>query len=424
MANPPRVLCCMPSRGEANIHAANSHYVLPTAGGCQVIPGVGTSSLLPHMFNRLWANALDWNDKGVADYWCLHHDDIEVHTHGWLDVMLEEMRRAGVAVLSVVQPIKDGSGETSTAVEWLPPWVPRKLTLEEVGKLPQTFTTRDTPWPDKPLLINTGLMLVDLARPEWRDLDADGCMRFFFTFHCRILVKDGERVAQIRPEDWEFSRQLAAAGVPYAATTKVQCSHWGSFAYGNQPPREGHHYQQVQGWFDFEDVYLEVARRLPPGGRFVEVGCHKGKSLSFLLVELRKAGGTAFVHGVDDYRGLRDGDDRPRAVRDALAAECEANLAKSLYPSWELVREASRDAARKFCTGSCDAVFLDGGHEYAAVLGDARAWWPKVKPGGVLAGHDWDKDDVRDAVNQAAKELGFAFVIKGNCWWAEKGGGP
>jgi hypothetical protein len=33
-------------------------------------------------------------------------------------------------------------------------------------------------------------------------------------------------------------------------------------------------------------------------------------------------------------------------------------------------------------------VFIDGGHHYEAVKKDL-AWWSKLKPGGVLAGHDY-----------------------------------
>lgn len=36
-----------------------------------------------------------------------------------------------------------------------------------------------------------------------------------------------------------------------------------------------------------------------------------------------------------------------------------------------------------------DLVFLDGAHEYEAVLADLRAWIPKVCDGGIIAGHDY-----------------------------------
>jgi len=34
-------------------------------------------------------------------------------------------------------------------------------------------------------------------------------------------------------------------------------------------------------------------------------------------------------------------------------------------------------------------VYLDGDHRREPFEADLNAWWPKVLPGGVLAGHDW-----------------------------------
>lgn len=36
-----------------------------------------------------------------------------------------------------------------------------------------------------------------------------------------------------------------------------------------------------------------------------------------------------------------------------------------------------------------DLVFLDGGHWYEQVMADLYAWWPRVKPGGWIGGHDY-----------------------------------
>lgn len=50
---------------------------------------------------------------------------------------------------------------------------------------------------------------------------------------------------------------------------------------------------------------------------------------------------------------------------------------------------ASLDAAATFADGSLGLVYLDGCHQREAVAADARAWWPKIARGGVLAGHDY-----------------------------------
>ncbi len=55
----------------------------------------------------------------------------------------------------------------------------------------------------------------------------------------------------------------------------------------------------------------------------------------------------------------------------------------------DIVRKFSVDAARDVADGSLDFVYVDGSHVYEAVMADLKAWAPKVKPGGWLAGHDF-----------------------------------
>ena len=34
-------------------------------------------------------------------------------------------------------------------------------------------------------------------------------------------------------------------------------------------------------------------------------------------------------------------------------------------------------------------MYIDGRHDFAGVLEDLVAWWPKLCQGGLLGGHDW-----------------------------------
>ncbi len=54
-----------------------------------------------------------------------------------------------------------------------------------------------------------------------------------------------------------------------------------------------------------------------------------------------------------------------------------------------VLREGSPTAAARFAEGSLDFAFIDGNHLYEAVCADLFAWWPKIRNGGLLTGHDY-----------------------------------
>lgn len=52
------------------------------------------------------------------------------------------------------------------------------------------------------------------------------------------------------------------------------------------------------------------------------------------------------------------------------------------------MRMTSEQAAREFDDNFFDFIFLDGNHLYAEVVKDISWWYPKLKAGGLFAGHD------------------------------------
>jgi predicted O-methyltransferase YrrM len=52
----------------------------------------------------------------------------------------------------------------------------------------------------------------------------------------------------------------------------------------------------------------------------------------------------------------------------------------------------SKDVGREWSLWQVNMVFIDGDHSYEGCAGDIRAWLPHVKPGGIMAIHDYHKD--------------------------------
>ena len=57
--------------------------------------------------------------------------------------------------------------------------------------------------------------------------------------------------------------------------------------------------------------------------------------------------------------------------------------------AWSKVHGLSRHAADQVEDGSLDFVYIDGDHRFDAVILDLVLWAPKVRPGGIVAGHDY-----------------------------------
>ena len=54
-----------------------------------------------------------------------------------------------------------------------------------------------------------------------------------------------------------------------------------------------------------------------------------------------------------------------------------------------LIKAYSMDAVRAFEDGSLDFVYIDANHDFVHVTQDIDAWARKVRPGGIVAGHDY-----------------------------------
>eukprot|EP00741_Cyanophora_paradoxa_P009457 tig00000144_g9161.t1 len=79
-----------------------------------------------------------------------------------------------------------------------------------------------------------------------------------------------------------------------------------------------------------------------------------------------------------------------------------------------IMRRYSVDAANEFENSSLDFIYIDARHDYEGAREDLQAWYPKLREGGLFAGHDYIDRDlpgrppffVKRAVDEFAQQVG------------------
>jgi predicted O-methyltransferase YrrM len=146
----------------------------------------------------------------------------------------------------------------------------------------------------------------------------------------------------------------------------------------------------VEGWLSEDQArrLWEAARRVPAGGRIVEIGSFRGRS----TIVLRRAADAAVeVVAIDPHGG---GDRGPREISPDAArgqADHEAFLENLRRAGAEggvrHVRRMSQDALGEV-HGGVDLLYVDGAHRYGPAKADLQRWGECVSPGGTMLVHD------------------------------------
>jgi len=118
----------------------------------------------------------------------------------------------------------------------------------------------------------------------------------------------------------------------------------------------------------------------------VEVGVDEGAFAVHILRELkRREVPVDRYYAVDPWTG-------PHAYQGDRSMHAFLTATRDLAEFWpapRILQERAELAAVLVANSSADFVFIDAVHDFEHVSQDLELWWPKVKPGGIIAGHDY-----------------------------------
>lgn len=158
-----------------------------------------------------------------------------------------------------------------------------------------------------------------------------------------------------------------------------------------------HFYQNIDGWFDFESLYRHVVENAQPGAKFVGIGGARGKAAAFMGVEILNAEKDLQFTVVDTWDwGIPPTPEEADSIRALLGESADISrlnvFVSNVYPVSSVVSALHLDsvsAANQTADNSLAFVFVDGAHDVDSVGQDIDVWLPKLKPDGILAGHDF-----------------------------------
>lgn len=157
---------------------------------------------------------------------------------------------------------------------------------------------------------------------------------------------------------------------------------------------------------------------------FAEIGVATGKTSEYILEKNPRV----FITGVDPFLTYNDysSDKNSKAGR---IKKNRANVERQLLgnPRYTHKFLFSHEAVKKYADGCFCMIFIDANHKYGYVKRDLELWGPKVKKGGIIAGHDYipvekyNHSGVKIAVDEYVKEHDKELVLEDNSvWWFRK----
>jgi hypothetical protein len=171
----------------------------------------------------------------------------------------------------------------------------------------------------------------------------------------------------------------------------------------------------AENWFNYQDVYRKIVDAVPDGGQIIEVGAWKGASTSYLAVEAQHK--KLRIDVIDTWAGSDEHKEMSEVRDNSLLGTFVDNL-RPVINFINPIRIDSVTASKMYEDESVDAIFIDADHRYESVKADILAWLPKVKKGGILAGHDYMQGHI--GVIKAVDELIPKFEVIGQCWYSVK----
>ena len=191
----------------------------------------------------------------------------------------------------------------------------------------------------------------------------------------------------------------------------------------------------LQGWGGTSSVLTAAITALRPT-QIIEVGSWKGASAIRMAKLCRELGIDATIACVDTWLGSIEHLLNPQARAEYGTRHGFPTLYEQFLTN--VIREGTSDIIVPFpqtsinaakCLGAlgvqADLIYLDASHEEGDVYRDILAYWPLLRPGGVMVGDDYSRNFPGVVIDVArfSEQHGVPMKYIREKWFAEKAAG-
>ena len=176
--------------------------------------------------------------------------------------------------------------------------------------------------------------------------------------------------------------------------------------------------ENIEGWLTKKEgeLLFDLAREVSSDGKIVEIGSWMGKSTIWLgKGSLR--GHKAMVCSVDTHTGNKELYDLYKGrendfdffkdgkiwTYDIFLSNIKKAKIKSVVRPLVMTSEEATNVMKESLS-LVSLLFIDGDHEYEAVLKDYNLWSPLIQERGIITFHDVSRRSVREVINEKIRD--------------------
>jgi predicted O-methyltransferase YrrM len=172
---------------------------------------------------------------------------------------------------------------------------------------------------------------------------------------------------------------------------------------------------------NYEAVYEAAVLNAPENALFIELGTFLGRSAAYMGQLIKESGKNIDFITVDLFEP--SGNDHAAFIQKDMFEVVISNIKNCGVEDYVTVVKGSTQALieiikKRFPGRLIDFVFIDADHRYEGVKKDITSYWPLLKKGGTMAGHDYNLNDVKCAVHDIFTINQLRFYL--NTWMYTK----